>query len=137
MSGLGSLRTIISAAALLACAGCDFPGETSKGSPVAEASPSRAMAVVALSASNLEGGLFPGGVLVVNFRSGTISSCIRKCVAIGRIEEAVPSDTIVTSGVADDAFITLGATGKVIRCIVETDDSNKFKGGSCDVIGSA
>ena len=128
-----AVRTAALGALLLVCSGCDpnapLPAIATASGP--------AFATIPLKATNMYGGGFSGGVLIVSHESGAVSVCYKNCTLIGKVAPAGANDLVLDNTAGYGAYITNVITGHVAECLVDIDDDNKFKGGHCEEIGMA
>ncbi len=128
------IKIALTMALLACCAGCGLTGESFGGAKES----SQAFATIPLTWSNMQGGRYYAGMLVVSEATGTISVCWKACKVIGKTGPAGPQDLVLGSGDNLSAYVTNIATGHVVSCKVDSDEwASVFKGGHCDEVGTA
>jgi hypothetical protein len=127
-------KIALTALVLVVGAGCgllDGPADRSK-------SPTPAFATIPVTGSNLYGGSFYGGILVVSHETGSISVCSQTCRVIGKTEPSGPEDLVLNGGQYEVHVVNV-ATGHVISCSVNTSGENDTtsEAGHCNEVGTA
>src|SRR5262249_27845277 len=111
------------AAVALVCAGCDVQDQQADIAPAkpasADAENAQKFSSISLSSTNLNGGTFSGGVLIVSHATGDISVCFDVCHPIGKIEPTKAQDLVLNASGRMGVYLTNTTTGRVVLCQAE------------------
>jgi hypothetical protein len=135
---LTSAVVAVALLSVLGLAGCSGRPNQPRVANHSAAGAGQDFSTVGLGGSNMYGGRFSAGVLVVSHSTGVVSSCWKTCIKIGTIDRSGPGELSLESVSGFQVYITNLVSGHVVHCEVESDGfAESFGGGKCEDVGSA